>query len=117
MSHLVARLVAQSYLCIAEGRTPFITVHRPLSSASKDLIAMRQGSRSREDILGFFWTKAEFSDFLIVTATTVELYARAKQASGQRSLPFHLLRPFRLLPRPPLRFQVEVSVVLLQLMR
>ena len=42
---------------------------------------MWQGSRGREDILGFFWTKADICDFVLVTATAVELYARVTQVS------------------------------------
>ncbi len=59
------------------------------------LIGMQQGSRGGEDILGFFWTKADFCDFLLVTATAVELYARVKQASGQTASACHASSPFR----------------------
>ncbi len=40
---------------------------------------MRQGSRGREEMLGFFWTKSNVCDFVLVTATAVELYARVTQ--------------------------------------
>ena len=38
-----------------------------------------QGSRGREEILGFFWTKSDVCDVVLVTATAVELYARVSQ--------------------------------------
>jgi len=52
----------------------------------KEVSHAGQGSRGREEILGFFWTKSDVCDFVLVTAAAVELYARVTQVNPNRTL-------------------------------